>query len=179
MSFLINWVVNVLFGRLLNVRPRIRKEHEVLIADTAPHIAILTLGLKLRRVMIDPNQKAVRIFARYAWFFPRVRHIPFDVIECVLYTYRELNNMINPFSGWGAYQEQDIFLVCVRLKNGEEPILCRFYGQGAFVNNSFLPDWMYWGDEMTANLTQGTQETESQSYATTVAKLIGVDIRNG
>ncbi len=64
------------------------------------------------------------------------------------------------------------------LRNGEETVLCRFYGQGSFVNNSFMPDWMYWGDQVAADLTQGSQESESRGYATTVAALIGVDVRN-
>ncbi len=178
MGVIINFIVNILFGRLLNVRPRIRKVQSMLIADTAPHIAILTLGLKMRRVMIDPQQKAIRIFARYAWLIPRVRHIPFDVVECVLYTYNELNNQFNPLSGWEAYQQQDMFVVGLRLKDGEEPILCRFYGQGDFMNNSIFPDWMYWEVEMPANMTHGTQEDESRGYASTVAGLIGVDVRN-
>jgi hypothetical protein len=172
------YLFNLLIGRFLHVEPRIRKVRGALVADTAPHIAVLTLGLKLRRVMIDPEQRAVRIFARYAWFIPKVRHIPFDVVQCVLYSYTELNNQINPFSGWGAYQEQDMFTVRLRLKNGEEPVLCRFYGQGGFVNNTVWPDWMYWGTELAANLTQGSQEDISRHYADTVAALIGVDIRN-
>lgn len=178
MDFLTTFVINILLGRLLNVRPRIRKIQGALVADTAPHIAVLTLGLKLRRVMIDPKQKAIRMFARYGWFVPRIRHIPFDAITCVLYTYNELNNQLNPLSGWQAYQQQDMFVVRVRLKNGEEPILCRFYGQGDFVNNSILPDWLYWEDQMASNLTRGSQEDESRAYATTVANLIGVDVRN-
>jgi hypothetical protein len=173
-----NYLISIVLGRLLNVRPRMRKVGGALVADTAPHIAILTLGLKLRRVMIDPQQKAVRIFARYAWLIPRVRHIPFDVVQCVLYDYMELNNQFNPLAGWGAYQEQDMFTVRLRLKDGEEPVLCRFYGQGDFLNNSIMPDWMYWGDEIKADLTHGSQESESRSYATTVAALIGVDVQN-
>lgn len=173
-----NFITSILFGRLLNVRPRVRKVNGALVADTAPHIAILTLGLKLRRVMIDPKQKAIRIFARYAWFIPRVRHIPFDAVQCVVYDYIELNNQYNPFAGWGAYQQQDMFKVCLRLIDGEEPVLCRFYGQGEFVNNTYMPDWMYWGDEVAAELTHGSQETESRSYANTVANIIGVGLQN-
>jgi len=173
-DYLTGFLINVIFGRLLNVRPRIRKFNGALVADTAPHIAVLTLGLKLRRVMLDPKQRAVRIFARYGWFFPRVRHIPFDVVRCVLYSYTD----VNPLSGLGAQQEQDMFTVRLRLMNGEEPILCRFYGQGAFVNNTILPDWMYWEGEMIANLTQGSQEDQSRLYATAVSGLIGVQIEN-
>jgi hypothetical protein len=178
MEFISGFIFTVLFGRLLNVRPRIRKINGALVADTAPHIAVLSLGLKLRRVMLDPQMRAVRIFARYGWFFPRVRHIPFDVVECVLYTYSELNNQLNPFAGWQEYQEQDMFTVRLRLKDGEEPVLCRFYGQGAFVNNSFLPDWMFWGDQVVAGITQGSQESQSRLYATTVSNLLGVEIEN-
>jgi hypothetical protein len=174
MGFLVDFLFGIIFGRLLNVRPRIRKINGALVADTAPHIAVLTLGLKLRRVMLDPRHRAVRIFARYAWFFPRVRHIPFDVVRCVLYTYSD----VNPLSGLGAQREQDMFTVRLRLKNGEEPVLCRFYGQGGFVNNTLWPDWMYWEDQMIANVVQGSQEDESRLYATAVSNLIGVEIEN-
>ncbi len=87
-----DYLIGILLGRFFNVGPRVRKLNGALTADTAVPIAILTLGLKLRRVMIDPKQKAVRIFARYGWFVPRVRHIPFDFVQCVLYDYIEMNN---------------------------------------------------------------------------------------
>jgi hypothetical protein len=170
-----SFVFGVLLGRLLNVRPRISKDKGALVAGTAPHIAVLTLGLKLRRVMIDPQQRAVRMFARYAWLFPRVRHIPFEVVSAVLYGYADLNP--NQAVPWGAaYQEQDMFTVRLRLQNGEEPLLCRFFGQGSWVNNSILPDWMFWADELGAEMTQGSQESESRAYAETVSKLIGVPL---
>lgn len=174
MDFISDFIFGVILGRLLNVRPRISKVNGALVADTAPHIAVLTLGLKLRRVMLDPHHKAVRIFARYGWFFPRVRHIPFDVIQCVLYSYAD----VNPLAGLGAQREQDMFTVRLRLKNGEEPILCRFYGQGSFINNTLWPDWMFWEDQMVANITHGSQEDESLLYATAVSGLIGVEIEN-
>lgn len=172
------FLADILFAHVLKLRPRVHKVDGALIADTALHVAILTLGLKLRRVMIDPKQKAVRIFARYGWFFPKVRHIPFHAVECVLYTYSELNGAINPLSGWSAYQEREMFAVRLRLVDGEEPLLCRFYGSGSFVNNSILPDWLYWDEMLTAPLAQGDQEEVSRCYASAVAALIGVELQN-
>ncbi|HZT41144.1 MAG TPA: hypothetical protein VFA07_03100 [Chthonomonadaceae bacterium] len=172
------FIVVVLLGRLLNARPRICKIRGTLVAKTAPHIAILTLGLKLRSVIVDPQQRAVRMFARYFWFFPRVRHIPFEVITAVLYGYSDMN----PAQGmpWGtAYQEWDMFTVRLRLQNGEEPLLCRFFGQGAWVNDTVWPDWFYWENEIVAGMTQGSQESESRAYADMVSKLIGVPLENG
>jgi len=168
-------VFGVLLGRLLNVRPRISKDKGALVARTAPHIAVLTLGLKLRAVMIDPQQRAVRMFARYLWFFPKVRHIPFEVVAAVLYGYGDLN----PAQGlpWGAaYQEWDMFIVRLRLQNGEETLLCRFFGQGAWVNDTIWPDWFYWEGQVMAGMTQGSQESESKAYAEMASKLIGVPL---
>lgn len=169
------FVFGVLFGRLLNVRPRISKVKETLVAKTAPHIALLTLGLKLRTVLIDPRQRAVRMFARYVWLFPRVRHIPFEVVQAVLIGYADMSpGQVIP---WGAaYQQQDMFFVRLRLKNGEEPLLCRFFGQGDWVNNSIWPDWTFWPEEMVAGMMHGSQESEAGAYAETVSRIIGVPL---
>jgi hypothetical protein len=46
-----DYLIGILLGRFFNVGPRVRKLSGALMADTAVPIAVLTLGLKLRRVM--------------------------------------------------------------------------------------------------------------------------------
>jgi hypothetical protein len=171
------YILFLLLGRLLNIRPKIRKVNDLLVATTAPHIALLTFGLKLRSVIIDPRQKAVRIHARYCWFIPIVRHIPFFAITSIIYRYADWN----PTSNFGifAYQEEDMFSVNVRLKDGEEVMLVRFFGNGDFINNSWYPDWMLWEDFIEARITKGNQEEESRVYVDIISKLIGVPVENG
>jgi hypothetical protein len=96
----------------------------------------------------------------------------FDWIAEVEYAYNQLN------PEWGAYQEDDLFTVSLKLKNGENVPLFRFYGPGDFQNNSVWPDWCYWEDRVEANLTRGSQETDSLAYAEVVAHLIGVRLGN-
>lgn len=163
-------------GRLFNVRPRIRLVNGAIVATTAPHIAVLSLGLKLRKVMVDPNHRAIRIFARYAWFFTKVKRIPFEDVKYVLYKYVDAS----PLGGLPntTYQEQDLFVVGVRLRNRKEHTLVRFYGQGDFANNSIMPDWVYFDQIGMSRLSQGSQEDESRLYATSVANMIGVELTN-
>jgi hypothetical protein len=121
---------------------------------------------------IDPRLKAVRIFDRRFWFFIRRRRIPFDAIEGISYGYHDV--AMSWFS-W-EHQAQDVFTVALRMCNGEEIHLFRFFGAGGFVNDGPLPDWWYWEDQVTAELTCGNQESESRLFAETAARLIGVPI---
>jgi hypothetical protein len=177
MAWLAEWigvfVVSVLLGRLLNVRPRITRRKDGLAATTAPHVMVLALGLRLRTVLIDPHQRAVRIFARNGWLFTRVRYIPFDVVVVVLYGYSDMTLFRLPI---GSYTELDLFAVGLRLRNGEEVELCRFFGQGDWVNNSWTQDWADSGEEFVAELGRGSQENESRVYAEAVAQMIGAPL---
>ena len=161
-------------SKIFNLRPTVSRQGQSIVATTAPASVCLSLGLGYRRVVIDDQQKAVRIFARYGWLFQQVRHIPFDVVTAVENEYVELNNRYNPLAGITAYQSQDVYTVKLHLVNGEEVPLFRFYGAGAFQNNSYAPDWMFWQDALVADLTRVDQATASQQFAGTVASVIGV-----
>ncbi len=175
MAGLIHLVLE-LFQRIFNMRPRVRKLNGCLVADTGVRCAVLTLGLKLRRVLVDPTQRAVRIRARYFWVVPIVRRIPFDAVKEVIYDYHD----VSPFGSisLSGYQETDMFAVRLRLVNGEEVLLCRFFGSGNFVNDTVWPDWFYWTEVQFSRISAGSQEDESRMYAIAVAGLIGVEIEN-
>lgn len=167
---LMDFVVDILLARLFNVRPRIRKVGETLVADTAPHIAVLTLGLCLRKVVVDPHQQAVRIHARYAWLIPVVRYVPFHAITGIVYDYKDWS------FPWGTYQSRDLFSVIIQTQQRDSIVLCRFFGAGEWNNNTIFPDWLYWDEQLAAGLSQGDQESESRAYAELVSKLVGVEI---
>ncbi len=46
-----------------------------------------------------------------------------------------------------------MFSVRLRLTNGEEVLLCRFFGPGDWQNDTIWPDWMYWEEELVAGIT--------------------------
>ena len=146
-----------------------------LVAHTALPFSIFTLGLRYRIVTVDPASKVIRIFTRSAWLFTKAKLLPFSSIQWLIYEYRDVNPVSNIAT---THQEQDLFIISVIQKNGKQTVLARFYGQGDFSNNWIFPDWIYWEEIGIARLTAGNQEDESRMYASTVATIIGVEIRN-
>lgn len=176
-ELLYNFTIRVVFGRLLQMRPKIRRVGDALVASTATKWAILMLGTKLRTVTVDPRQRAIRIVARYFWLLKGVRRVPFDAVRRVVYDYRDINPLQHlPLA---VYQELDLFTVSVDLRDGERVVLCRFFGLGDFVNEHILPDWVFWDEQLAAALSQGDQEDESRAYASSVAAIIGVPLERG
>ena len=169
-------ILYILISRIFNLRPRLYRTQDALVAVTSTRFAILTFGLKLRKVMIDSHQQAIRIFSRSCWFFTRVRRVPFDRVKEVLYEYHD----VSPGSGIAgvSYTETDLFVVSVRLKDRKIVLLAKFFGRGSFVNNSIMPDWLYFVENVRAGLSSGDQEEESRAFASSVAAIIGVDIVN-
>jgi hypothetical protein len=164
--------ISLIFSRLVNVLPKVSKSGDLLVATSDWKSQIWCLGFGGRKVIVDPTQKIVRLLIRRFWFFRTSRRIEFDWIQEVLYGYYSTG------TGWGAYQESDLFNVGLQLKNGESLTLFRFFGEGDFVNNSIWPDWMYWEDRLVANYTRGDQERQSLLYADLVARMIGVPVGN-
>jgi hypothetical protein len=166
-------IFSIFTGRLFYSAPSVSKVDGRLIAKTKLKGQILGLGCSSRRVEVDPNAKIVRIVVRRFWFARSSRRIEFDWIEEVLYDYQDL-----AASGYFSHREQDMFTVSLQLKNGETVLLFRFYGQGAFENNSIMPDWYYWQQNLETRVVAGNQESESQAYADVVGRLIGVPVGN-
>ena len=165
----------VVFRKLFWIRPRVRKEGAVLVAGSGWRTHLFTLGSYGRQVRVDPQQRAVRCRTRSFWFAVRWHRIPFDAVRAVAYGYADLAPG-QSFSAVTDYQSEDVFTVGLKLADGSEFQMFRFFGPGEFVNESFLPDWCYWEDQLEARITQGPQETESLAYAETVSRLIGVPL---
>lgn len=174
LGFLANLLVHWIGGRLLAMRPNVRARHGTLVASTSPGWAILTLGLKLRTVVVDPRLQLIRLRVRYAWLITVRRGIPFHAVVGIVYTWTDVNPLQHlPLA---VYQELDLFTVSAELRSGEVVVLCRFFGAGDWVNEHFLPDWMFLDDQLAAALARGTQEEASRVYATLVAKMVGVEL---
>ena len=71
-----------------------------------------------------------------------------------------------------------MYTVGLNLKNGEEVILCRFFGSGQFYNNTFMPDWWYLSQQLDAQVAQGTQNESSHALVDALTGLIGVPVNN-
>lgn len=157
--------------QLLAGCPRISERDGGLIAATAWRWRVLFLGTMLREVVVDPGSKMVLIHCRYLWFFPFRRRIPFAKIAAVTYGYEDLSTG----AGWSpAHNTFDAFAVGLQLVDDAEIPLFSFYGEGTFVNESGLPDWMYWGQSIFGVV--GRQEHESRAFVDSLAKMIGVKV---
>jgi hypothetical protein len=177
---MIDWVFDTTIGvglaRLFNFQPVIRKENQALVATTGWATRLCTLGSASRRLLVDPQQRALRIRDRSFWFVTHWHRIPFDAVEAVIYSYADLSpGQVSPL---GAYRSMDLFVVALRLRHGEERKLFRFFGQGAFVNNGILPDWCYWEEDVMTPLVQGGQESASRTFAEVLSRMLGVPIVN-
>ena len=174
MADLLDIPTSFLFSRLFAIRPVIRKENGTLVAVSNWRTVLLTLGALQRKVVVDPRQRTIRLRMRRFWFVVKTRRIEFDWVQSVVYGHAEMSTgSVLPMN---AYQEQDLFAVGLSLKNGEELILFRFYGEGSFVNNSVFPDWMLWEGFLEAKLTAVDQESASSAFADVLAGLIGVPV---
>ncbi|GBD36048.1 hypothetical protein HRbin36_01166 [bacterium HR36] len=164
------------FG-LLSLCPRIRRQRERLIAETAWRLRLVTLGCNYRRVVVDPKQKVVILHRRCLWFFPRTQHIPFRAIQAVTYGYQDWS--ISQYFWW-AHDAFDVFRVGLLLQNGREIPLFHFFGEGVWtITAAPWPEswnwWIYWKEYLTD--CAGTQERESYYFATVLSKMLAVPIR--
>ena len=174
------WILDLLLwvgiARLFYFRPSITKQGGALLAVSGWRTHLFTLGAVSRRILVDPSIQAVRIHGRRFWLFPYSRRIPFDRVVAVRYGYKDMSP--GAMMPWGAYREKDLFTVGLRLHNGEELTLFRFFGEGEFVNNTFFPDWMYWEDHVMTQWVRGEQESESRAYAGLLTALLNVPMEN-
>lgn len=169
-------VLGIGLARTFSFQAVIRKEGNTLTARTGLPAQLLLLFAASRWLILDPQQKAVRIRDRSFWFFTRWHRIPFDAVEAVVYTYTDMSpGQFNPF---GAYRSLDVFTVGLRMRHGEERRLFRFVGEGGFNNDGILPDWCYWEENLVTPLVQGSQDTGSRLFADVVSRMTGAPIVN-
>jgi len=170
------WLIQILMERMLQFRPNISKQGTVLVATSGWRAHLLSLGFAGRRVTIDPSRKLIRIGIRRFWLFTTSKVFTFDRILYVLSGYRDWS--LSNLSVFGAYRDRGVFTVELRLTTGERIMLFRFYHEGDFINDGFMPDFMYWDDYLDATLTKGNQGQESEVFAKLVAGLVGVPIHS-
>ena len=157
--------------RLFARGPRISKENGTLVASTGWGTRLLTLGLFVRHVTVDPARKRIDIRSRYLWFMTRRRTIRFSEVKAVTYGYEDAS--IHAPWQW-THDAWDRFRVGLRLHDLEEIDLFTFSGLGGFVNDSPFPDWCYW--EEFAFDAQGTQENESRTFVDLLSGMLRVTV---
>jgi hypothetical protein len=160
-----------LVSRLFSICPRIREDEGRLVATTAWRYRILTLGASYREVVVDAEQKVVRIRRRFLWVCRRRTTIPFSSVKKVTYGYDLWS--ADSWLSW-TYDGYDIYSVGLNLDNDQDVHLFNFLGEGTFTNEGLLPDWVYWSD--FALDAVGTQGQESKVFAELLSRAIGVPI---
>lgn len=157
--------------------PRIFKRDDKLIARTSWSVRILSLGLSLRTVIVDPSEKVISLKSRGFWFIKRVRRIRFSEVTSMLYRYDDVDpftrsGYVYPWietpSFWGVYS------VGLRLTDQSDVHLFRFFAGDFSLPNRRWPDWCY-GWEFIPEPT-GFNEHDSRAYLEVVGKLIGVPL---
>ena len=151
---------------LFSVTPRIRGDAGGITATTGWVAQVLMLGAAFRRVRVDRVNETVTIDDRTWWFRRRERVVLFQEVAAVSYGYEDISWSMNLW----ARDSTDRFVVGLKLKWGEEVRLFNFVGDGTFMNNGPLPDWMYW-KEYAFDAT-GTQEQESRMFARALGNIL-------
>ena len=182
------YIVTYILRKIINIEPKVGKQGQTLVISSSWRAHLLSLGAASRKITVDPAKKVLRIKGRRFWFFGWSRRIEFDWIQEIIYGYWSTGGAGGDglwsgssgggFGWYGEYTEDEMFTVALQLKNNTKVLLCRFVGSGDFVNNTIWPDWCYWGDQLLANATRGSQETNSQALADVLSHLIGVPITN-
>ena len=122
---------------------------------------LLSLGLVNRRVVVDPEDRVIRVFDHVLWVFPRTRRYRFDQIRAISYGYSD----VVAFGGFNLVRDSyDLFTVGLKLHDESDPYrhLFRFWGDGTFVNDGPTPNWWYWQEYLWD--AEGTQESESRHF---------------
>ena len=156
-------------SRLFSICPRIEKKGDRLVATTALRIRLLTLGMWQRQVVVDSQNEIVTIGSCWFWFFRKERRHTFPQITKILYSYDD----------WGfptiwLHNSLDLFTIALRLYDGREVVLFRFFGDGEMENQGVFPDWFYVVD--TTLEAVGAQESQCYLFAETVSAMTKASI---
>lgn len=167
------FISSYLMGRLMNFAPVVSKQGDTLVIASGWRSHLFSLGAASRRITVEPQRKVLHINGRRFWFARWSRRIEFEWIQDIAYGYWSTGQ------GWyGEGAEDEMYTVGLNLKNGEEVILCRFFGSGDYYNNTIMPDWCYWGDQYSADLAHGTQNESSHALLDVLSRLLGVPVNS-
>ena len=155
----------------LSMCPKIAKDKDRLVGRTSFVGLLISLGCVYRRVVVEPRQKRIVIHRRLFWFFTKRRVIPFQRIASIVYSYEDWSP--DTSLGWMG-NTMDQFTVGLKLADGDEVHLFHFAGEGSFVNNSPLPDWLFWPNY--AFDVAGSQVGESRAFAVLPTKMTGASL---
>ena len=156
---------------MLSTGPSIRKVGERLVCRTGWGGRLLSLGACSTTLVVDPAERRLHLTRRSFWFRRRRRAVGFDLVEAVTYGYEDLAP--GPPLDF-ARDSLDLFTVGLRLSDGEEFTLFRFFGEGTFRNDGMLPDWCYW-PEYTLDLS-GDQEPRSRQLVDLLSAMLDVEV---
>lgn len=155
----------------LSCGSRIRKDNEQLLISTSRIVQALTLGTTFTAVRFSPLERRIEIRRRNFWIRRTCRVVRFDDVAAVLYGYEDWS--LEADLG-ASHDSRDVFTIGLRLSSDEEISIARFFGAGEFVNESLLPDWCFWEDQLFD--WAGTQDSESLLLAELISKMLGVKI---
>ena len=119
-------------GEMLSYCPLLRKRDGCLVASSSWLFRLLTLGLLLRQVVVDPKKKIICIRRRVFWLFASTRKIPFRFVQSVTYGYEGQRE-----ASWASedYSVSGTFAVGLKLVDGERVHLLLFPGEGSQYPN--------------------------------------------
>jgi hypothetical protein len=152
-------------------RPRIRHEPSKIIAETGWLTLILLLGTVYRRVTVNREKAKITITSRYLWLIRRRRGIKFAWVKAITYGYTSLTTESMTSL---AYDSKDCFKVGLRLIDETEVHLFSFVGDGEFINDSGLPDWMFVFPRLVDSV--GDQQWQSKKLVDILASMLGTTI---
>ena len=155
----------------LSFGPKICKQTNRLVVRSGWHVTLLSLGMLHREVVVDPRAETFTVTNRYLWAIKRTRVIPFGDVRRILYRYDDMN----PFTSLGATgNSSDSYSVALKLRDASEVALFSFVGDGAYQNNSGLPDWCYWSE--FAFDWVGDQANESKRFVELLSSFTGAPL---
>lgn len=170
---MINEIVSRLVMKAVVPRPEVTVEGNCLVLQSGWRTAALTLGGRKRKVIVDRQKSLITIQDRRFWVSSK-QTIVFDRVHEVIYGYVDMGG-----NDWTSGNEQDLFTVGLWLKDGKVVTLFRLYGEGEYINNSILPDWMFVDEIIPGQVVKHGMDDHALSVSDVLAATIGVPVGNG
>jgi hypothetical protein len=162
--------------RFLTVGPRVLRTGKRIVIREPTGIGALLFGLFGQHILVDADARTITI-ERRSFGRKTTRQLLFDHVRAVTYSYVDLNEPYTADFIESAHDSYDHFTVGLRLTDTSEVVLADFVGEGAFRNNTFMPNWAFL-HLYFFNLV-GTQEQDSRQLVDELSELIGVPVIAG
>lgn len=112
-----------------------------------------------RSLKIDRQRRTLTIFHLDFWLIPQKWVVSYHDIRDINYKYRDYGFLRSLNY---ARNSLDCYTVSIELQNYRVIDLFWWYGEGEFLNESILPDWVFW--QQYAFDTKGSQKRESLQF---------------